>query len=329
MKAAFLCDSDLINSVYGEKNVSQLKQMFDFYDGIFRKEDAGELMDVECIFSTWGIPSFTEEEIREYFPKLKIVFYSAGSVQHFAKPFLNLGIKVISGWRANAIPVIEYSVAQIILANKGFFSSMRMYKNSECYQDGFDYARTYPGNYDVNVGIIGLGAIGSGVAQSLKNYQLNVYAYDPYATEERASVLGVTLLSLPEIFEKCQVISNHAPNLPNNQKMIDKRHFGKMQKMATFINTGRGSQIVEEDLIEALKKNPLATAVLDVTCPEPPVDGSELFTLPNVFLTPHIAGSLGNEVMRMSEYITEDASAFASGKALKYEVSLEMLETMA
>ena len=329
MKAAFIGDADNIQRVYSKKTLDTLNNLFDFYDGIFTKNDAGKLSDIDCLFSTWGMPEFTEDEIKTFFPNLKIVFYAAGSVQYFARPFLNLGIKVISGWLANAVPVIEYSVAQIILANKGFYSSMRMCDSRENYLKALEHSRKFPGNYGKNVGLISLGAIGAGVARRLMDYNLNVLAYDPFVSKERSEELGVTLVSLEELFEKCQVISNHAPNLPTTQKMMDIRHFSKMQDNATFINTGRGAQVVEEDLIETLKTHPHICAVLDVTYPEPPVDGSELFTLPNVFLTPHIAGSIGDECMRMSEYIAEDAKAFVNGYNLKYEVSLKMLETMA
>ena len=72
-----------------------------------------DFTDTECIFSTWGMPSFTSEEIKKYLPSLKAIFYGAGTVQHFARPFIESGIKVFSAWGANAVPVAEYTVAQI------------------------------------------------------------------------------------------------------------------------------------------------------------------------------------------------------------------------
>ena len=82
-------------------------------------------------------------------------------------------------------------------------------------------------------------------------------------------------------------------------------------------------------LVEVLKSRPDIVALLDVTSPEPPVEGSELFALPNCILTPHIAGSLGNEVHRMSEYILDEFLSFVNDGSQKYEVTLKMLETMA
>ena len=102
-----------------------------------------------------------------------------------------------------------------------------------------------------------------------------------------------------------------------------------MKPHAVFINTGRGAQVVEDDMIAALYDVPTRAAVLDVTWPEPPNADSPLYTMPNVFLTPHIAGSLGNEVHRMAEYMYEEYCSFDAGEPTRYSVSLKMLETMA
>ena len=105
--------------------------------------------------------------------------------------------------------------------------------------------------------------------------------------------------------------------------------FEKMRPYATFLNTGRGAQVVEADLIRVLKERPDLTAILDVAFPEPPEEGSALYTLPNCILTPHIAGSSGNEVRRMGEYMKEEYQNFLNNNPCKYEVTLEMLKTMA
>lgn len=334
MKAAFLCNGynggkDNINKAYGPQTQAEIGELFDLYPGVYTKDDIAKIPDIECAFSTWGFPDFTEEEIKKYLPKLKIVFYGAGSVQRFARPLLNCGIKVISAWMANGVPVAEYSVAQIILANKGFFMASRMARSPESREQARLYGLTLPGNYDIRVGLIGLGAIGTTVAEMLKSYNFNVCAYDPFASEEKCRALNVTSVSLEELFSTCQTISNHVANLPETVGMLNGKLFDMMLPNATFINTGRGAQVVEADLIAALKAEPNRTAVLDVTLPEPPEEGSELYTLPNVFLTPHLAGSAGRECMRMGQYMLEESRRYLNDEPLKYSVSLKMLETMA
>ena len=318
MKTIYLCENPVnIENVYG-------------VDGpVYCKEDVlndpGRFLDTACIFSTWGMPVFTEEEIKAYFPALKAVFYGAGSVQKFARPFLNLGVKVFSAWAANAVPVAEYTVAQIVLANKGFFKTM-------AYTDRKEAKKTFkqfPGNYGVKVGIIGAGMIGGMVIDRLKDYDFEVLVSSTSMTEEKAKELGVTKASMKTIFAECSVVSNHLADNEQTKGMLNGALFESMLPYATFINTGRGAQVVEQDLINTLKSRPDLTALLDVTFPEPPEEGSELYSLKNCILTPHIAGSAGNEVRRMGKYMKEEYQTFLKNESCKYEVTLEMLKTMA
>ncbi len=299
----------------------------------YRKEDIlkspERFQKTEYIFSTWGMPAFSAEEITACLPSLKAVFYGAGTVKGFAEAFLQAGVKIFSAWGANAVPVAEYTAAQIILANKGFFQACRRSVSPQGRREGERYFHTMPGNYGVKTGIIGAGMVGRLVIQMLKPYQLEVLVYDPFLSEEDACRLGARKASLEEIFETCQTISNHVANLPETVGMFDYRLFSRMKENGVFLNTGRGAQVAEEDLIRALEEQPGRTAVLDVTWPEPPVEGSRFYTLENVFLTPHIAGSAGMEVARMGEYMLEEFRKLERGESCQYEVSLQMLETMA
>ena len=187
----------------------------------------------------------------------------------------------------------------------------------------------YPGNYDVKVGLIGCGMIGSMVAEMLKNFKLEVLVFDPFLSADKAASLGVRVTNLDEIFSTCQTVSNHLANNAQTKSMLNYSHFSKMLPYATFLNTGRGAQVVEDDLVRALTERPDLTAVLDVTYPEPAPLEHAFYSLPNCFLTPHIAGSLGNEVHRMAEYMYEEFIRYVGGEPNKYEVTEKMLETMA
>ncbi len=289
-----------------------------------RKE---ELQKVDYIFSTWGMLPLTKEQILEYFPNLKSVFYAAGTVQYFARPFLELGISVHSAWRANGVPVAEVTVSQIILADKGFFR--RRVRSREMWTN-HDPEYLYPGNYGTKVGILGAGMIGSRVIELLRPYNLEILAYDPFLSDERAEALGVKKASLEEIFETCHVISNHIANLPETQGIIRRDLLARMKENAVFINTGRAAQVDMEALIDEMKKHPNRLALLDVTDPEePPRAESELYTLDNIFLTPHIAGSTGYETHRMADYMYEEYKKICAGEAPEHSVTLAMLETMA
>ena len=274
------------------------------------------------------MPALTEAQIEAHFPNLEAVYYAAGTVQYFARPFLKRGVRVFSAWAANGVPVVEFTVAQIVLAGKGYFQSLRRYRERD-RKAAFAYTMSLPCNYNIRVGILGAGVIGREVMARLKAYQYEVLAYDPYVSDEVLSSLGAKRASLEEIFSTCQIISNHVANLPATVGMIDGKLLHSMLPNAAFINTGRGAQVVESELIAALKERPDRTALLDVTWPEPPEEGSEFYTLPNVFLTPHIAGSQNNEWARMALYMVEEFERTEDHLPVRYEVTEKMLETMA
>jgi len=321
-----------IDEVYPQNVTDELRKLSDIDMTVYSKEDVlasnGKFADVEYIFSTWDFEPMTEEEIRKHLPSLKAIFYSAGTVQYFAKPFLNCGVKVFSAWAANAVPVAEYTVAQIILANKGYYLSAPIVKSNR-YADARNFFLNYPGNFDVKIGIIGAGMIGKLVIQMLKAYRMDVLVFDPFLPNEKAQELGVKKVELSELFSTCHVVSNHLANNAHTQGMLNRSHFAAMRPYATFLNTGRGAQVVEEDLISVLRERPDLVAVLDVTNPEPPLENSPFYTLPNCILTPHIAGSCGFEKYRMAEYMLEEYHNYTMGLPCKYEVTLKMLETMA
>jgi phosphoglycerate dehydrogenase-like enzyme len=135
--------------------------------------------------------------------------------------------------------------------------------------------------------------------------------------------------SLDELFARCSVVSNHLPNNAETRGMLTYALFSKMLPYATFLNTGRGAQVVEDDLVRILSERPDLTAILDVTDPEPSPAGHAFYTLPNCILTPHIAGSIGNEVWRMSAYMADEFARYQKGEPTQFEVSESMLATMA
>lgn len=165
MKAIFLAGSKgIIDRVCAPETLERICKLTDAEPVQYTKEDVLEnpekFRDVQYLFSTWGMQQFTEEEIGELFPKLEAIFYGAGTVQHFARPFLRRGVKIFSAWMANGIPVAEYTVAQIILANKGFYLRSGLMSRGEVTR-AREMASCYPGNYGAKIGVIGTGAIGA------------------------------------------------------------------------------------------------------------------------------------------------------------------------
>ncbi|MDR2178074.1 MAG: hydroxyacid dehydrogenase [Treponema sp.] len=335
MKAAFAAigKEGVLERVYDSAARAILAEKLDFippFTGLEELETRKtEWKDVEFLFSTWGAPKLNREQLEQYFPGLKAVFYAAGSVQEFARPYLERGIRIFSAADANAAPVIEFTSAEIVLANKGFFRSALLYSAGR-YPEARQYASAFPGNYDTPVGIIGAGKIGSGVIQRLNDYRLNVRVFDPFLGAADARKLGAEKTdSLEELFKNCFVISNHLANNEQTRNMLDYRYFSLMGDYGVFINTGRGAQVVEDDLIRALTEKPGRTALLDVTWPEPVPGGHPFYTMDNVILTPHIAGSGGRELARMGMYMADEFERYSTGAPLRREVTAEKLATLA
>ena len=333
-KAIFLCSNESsINRVYSSEIKEKLSSELEFPAEIINRENIDKYSDFvndsSYIFSTWGMIALSGEEIAKYLKNAKAVFYAAGSVQQFAREYLTSGIKISSTWVPNGIPVAETAISQILLSGRGYFRVAQEMKKSRDWRSAAKVSSNYKGNYNAKVGLIGAGAVGRKVIELLKYFDIEIFVCDPYLSDDAAEQLGAKKLSLEEMFSQCDIISNHAPNLPATENMINKMHFALMKDYATFINTGRGQQIVEADMIAALKNNPTITALLDVTHPEPPNPDSELYTLENVFMSPHIAGSIGNEVHRMAEEAYREYKLFDAENRFNYEITIPMLETLA
>lgn len=282
----------------------------------------------EFIFSTWFMPIMSSEEVSNIFPKLNSVFYSAGSVKYFANPFLINKVRVFSAAAANAIPVAEFVLAQILLANKGYFQSLQAYR-WPFWKFSFKIARSYTskkkGNFKAKIGIIGCGLVGSKVVELLKPFDLEVSVYDPYLSIDRIEQLNVKQESLENIFKYSDVISNHLPDNPQTYNILNYNVLSLMKDNATFINTGRGRQVVEKDLLKVMKLRPNACALLDVTKIEPLIPWSSIKRRKNIFITPHIAGSLSDELNRLVLSTYNSYQNVLINKADRNEVFIEDL----
>jgi phosphoglycerate dehydrogenase-like enzyme len=216
MKTAFVCNShDNVNRVYGAGRKERIARISDLVDGLITEDNfeqhSDELKDVEVIFSTWGMPLLSETRLN-CMPKLRAVMYAAGSVKGFAEPMFKRGIQVVSGWAANAYPVAEFTLSQILLSNKGYFRNLRGFKSKETFQSWRNPAPK--GNYGESVAILGAGQVGRMVIEMLNLHTLKVFVYDPYLSEDTAETMGVKKVSLEEAFAQAYTVSNHMPDLP-------------------------------------------------------------------------------------------------------------------
>ena len=331
MNIALLCNSKkTFASVYDKTAMARIAALGDYSHVLDKGDFAAHeafLRDCEIAFSTWGMPALSEDELARWLPNLKACFYAAGTVQGFARPLLARGIRLSCAATANAVPVAEFTFAQILLAAKDTFAGQKYYRRA--WPRAYRITRHPIGNYGLKVGLLGVGAIGSLVAERLQTIDAQVLAYDQLLPPERAAALDVTPASLEEIFAQCDVISNHLANKQELEGLLDGKLFGRMKPRAVFINTGRGAQVDEWDLARALWRHPGRTALLDVLRNEATPILSPLWWCPNAYLTPHIAGSLGPECNRMTNWMIDELERYLAGEALQHEVTTEKLERMA
>ncbi|WP_181802079.1 hydroxyacid dehydrogenase [Streptomyces shenzhenensis] len=281
------------------------------------------LHDVEVLVTGWECPPLGPEELR-LMPALRAVVHAAGTV----KPLMHdawweRGLRVSSAAAANALPVAEFTLATILLAGKQVGIAQRDYRHRRTFINTRD---SYPdsGNYGRTVGLLGASAIGRRVADLLRPFDLEVLISDPYLDEAEALALGGRKADFDELLRRCDVVSLHAPVTSETVGILDRRRLALMRDGATLINTARGALVDYEALTEELVAGRLH-AVLDTTDPEPLPPVSPLFDLPNVLLTPHIAGSVGNEIRRLGDTALAELGRYARGEHFAHPVSPDTL----
>jgi phosphoglycerate dehydrogenase-like enzyme len=329
---AALCGNQAwqLDRVFSQGRRARLEAMTDLHPGYVTTDGFAEqqpaLRDAEVLFSTWGMDEGLARLVADL-PGLKAFFYAAGSVRHFARPLLEREIIVVSAWAANAVPVAQFTLAQTLLSLKGWFRNVR--ESREPGNRGRLVETAAPGVFSETVSLLGFGMVGRKVAGLLRPFGLDVAVWDPFLSAETALESGVRMVSLEEAFSSGMVVSNHLPDLPATRGLLGGGLFASLRDGATFINTGRGATVDEPGLAAVLKNRPDLTALLDVTHPQPATPDSPWYSLENVHLSSHIAGSNGNEVVRMADYCLEEFQAWKDGRPLKYRVTLDMLEKMA
>ncbi|MFC0625705.1 hydroxyacid dehydrogenase [Kribbella deserti] len=287
---------------------------------------AAVLADVEVVVTGWGCPRISAEVLAAA-PKLRAILHAAGSVKHIVDPSaFERGIQVSSAVAANAVPVAEYTVAAIVLGGKRAFRLSAEYRLNGKKPDSHGYAPM--GNHRSTVGLLGASRIGRLVAERLKSFDFDVLISDPYLSAEEAAELGARLCDNDTLFASSDIVSLHAPLLPETAGLVDARLLGLMPDRSVLINTARG-KIVDAAALEAECLSGRIDAVLDVTDPEPLPADSPLFSLPNVFVTPHVAGALGNEVARLGDVAVSELERLVSGQPLLHGIAAHELGRIA
>ncbi len=327
-RCLFVMDAEFFPQAFGPDELSRLGKFVDLAGPAVNGNAlrTGNYQDVELIIGSWGMPEMNSALLARL-PRLRVLFYAAGTIKSIAtKASWARGVRVTHAALENAKPTAEFTLAEIILSLKRTWERIFLLREKREYQQRNPHVQ---GSYGSTVGLLSLGKVGQLVAQRLASLDVRVIAYDPVVSPAEAAALGVQLCSLAEVFARSDVVSCHMPSTVQTKNILGQELFRSMKRGATFINTARGNVVKENELIAVLRERPDLFAVLDVTEPEPPAPDSPLFQLPNVVLTPHIAGSIGLECRRMGRMMVSEVERYLAGQPLQGELRPEQLELLA
>lgn len=288
------------------------------------------LSEADVIITSWDTPAL-EASLMDCAPRLKLLLHAAGSVKPVTSDALWAhGVRVSGSAAAIGMGVAEWCLGMMLLAPKrAFWAGVHTRQGLWRQPGGVDAFHGPMEIYDQKVGVIGAGFVGRRLIELLQPMGCHVLLYDPYLTADRAAELGARKVdSLDDIFSQCVAVSLNAPSTDETRHMIRSRHFDLLPPGAVFINTSRGNIVHEQELIASLRPGRFV-ACLDVTETEPPSADHPFRSLSNVWLTPHEAGAVAQNLLRIGALVAGELESFTTNGTLRYEVRREQLQTIA
>lgn len=302
---------------FPEPQLARLRSLVELADPISTDDlDAPSvrqrLREVDVLVTSWGCPRLSVERLTDA-PRLRAIFHCAGSVRTFVtEEVWRRRILVTTAADENAVPVAEFTMAAVIFAGK---KAPFLAQDARKHRDDWSYVtgRGELANRGRTVGVVGFSRVGRRVVERLRGLEVTVLVADPYADEAEVAAAGARLVGLPELLRASDVLTLHVPALPTTHHLIGAEELALLPDGATVINTARGA-VLDTAALERECVAGRLDAILDVTDPEPLPADSVLYDLPNVMITPHIAGSLGAETRRMSDSALDELERHLAGR---------------
>jgi phosphoglycerate dehydrogenase-like enzyme len=328
-KIALLQGMDTTNSVFSKQDLEEIAEMgtvvVNSVSGKPKPSQVAEWIEgADIAVTSWGCPAL-DSRILDQAPNLKLVVHAAGTVKGVVtNELIARGIRMSSANDALGQGVAETALGLAIVSLKGIWP-LRDNTRKGLWSEGKENIREL---YGIHIGIIGAGKAGQHLIRLLSQFDVHILVYDPVCTDEQVRAMGAERVSLEYLLQQSDVVSIHAPSIPATYKMINGPRLKLMKDDAILINTARGNIVDEQALAEELGSGRL-WACIDVTDPEPPAKDHPFRTLPNVILTPHIAGLTGNGRRRIGKYAVQELKRYLSGQPMQGEVDLRHLDILA
>lgn len=229
------------------------------------------------------------------------------------------GVMVVNAPNANTISAAEHTMA-LILAQ-----ARRVPEADHSLREGRWDRKKFQGMelHGKTLGVLGLGKIGTLVAQRASAFGMSIIAYDPYVSEDRAKRLGVAMLPLDEVLSESDVITVHLPRTPQTENLINSETIASMKDGVRIINVARGGIVSESDLADAVRSGKVGGAAVDVFDTEPTTE-SPLFGVPQITVTPHLGASTKEAQGKAGIAVADAVSAALAGELVLSAVNLDL-----
>ena len=325
----------LYNELTTEDSRSRLRKiagkvLFNESDNPLSQDEVIELIGgAEAVVSSWGTCIY-DERVLDAAPNLKIICHAAGTIRRLAPAVVfQRGIRVTHAAHVIAEAVAEFTLATVLgLLRRGPDIAMSMREGG--WKSGGSPAGMMRGRelYGKHYGIVGASMVARSLLPLLRPFRVKAVVYDPYLTTAEADSLGVRKVELQELMSTCDVISLHAPPIPETRQMIDATLLQSIKDNAVFVNNARSWLVDSQALLTELQKERF-DAALDVFDDEPLPDDSPFRGLERTAITPHVAGDSVESRSRLVGAMVDELDLFVLDEPLLHEVTPERLKAMA
>jgi D-3-phosphoglycerate dehydrogenase len=256
-------------------------------------------------------------EIIEAATNLKVIGRAGSGLDNVDKVAASKkGIVVMNTPGGNTVTTAEHTIAMLFSVARMIPQATASMKAGKWEKKKFMGVELF----NKTLGIVGLGAIGSQVAKKAQGLEMNIIAYDPFLSEEKAQEMGIRKGSLDEVFEESDFITIHSPMTPETKGLINAATMAKMKNGVRIINCARGGIVNEQDLYEAMKSGKVAAAALDVLEKEPP-ENNPLLTLDNLICTPHLGASTEEAQENVALAVAEQIADYLVHGTIRHAVN--------
>ncbi|MER3521466.1 MAG: phosphoglycerate dehydrogenase, partial [Acidimicrobiia bacterium] len=291
----------------------------DFRPGI----DHRELIEAVCDAAALIVRSGTQvtADVIEAAPALRVIGRAGIGVDNIdVEAATRRGIVVVNAPQSNTLSAAEHTMALMLALCRRIPEADRSMHAGEWKRSAFVGIELA----DKTLGIVGLGRIGTLVAQRALAFGMRLIAYDPYVSQERARQMSVELVSLEELCERADVITVHLPKTKETVGLINKERIASMKPSVRIVNTARGEIVDEEALATALYEGRIAGAAVDVYSREPPPPDHPLLGAPNTVLTPHLGATTAEAQDKAGKAVAEQVVAVLRGELVPFAVNVEV-----